>query len=159
MPQLDTLETGILSFFLAFFIYAFVFWFPEDDADEEDEIEISYLGLRAIQYFEILRACVMFYNLSYYSSSYNLVQSSRANANSVLTLFTIFFAPMLNIFFSSPFEQFMDEDVLFLSFSVLATFFNIMLEEDDYADDDFFTIFDSILEDIVEQASTVILGC
>jgi hypothetical protein len=116
------------------------------------------LGLRAIQYFEMLRACILFYNLSYYSLSYNLIQNLQSinksyNACCFFVLYT--FNPLL----ASPFEQFMDDDILFLSFSIIAVFFNFVLEEDDYSDDDFFTIFDDIIEDIFDQASTAVLGC
>lgn len=156
MPQLDTLETSLLSFFFAVIAYAFVFWFPEDDADEEDEIEISYLGLRAIQYFVVLRACILLYNLSYYGLSHRLINSFKSNTHNA---FFVFVLPSYNVFFTSPFEQFMDDDILFLTFSTLAVFFNVLLEEDDYSDDDFFTIFDGLLEDIVDRASTAVLGC
>lgn len=156
MPQLDMLETGFLSFFFSLFVYAFIFWFPEDDADEEDEIEISYLGLRAIQYFEILRSCILFYNLSYYNLMCNLLRGLKDNTSNNFFFLLIYSS---DIFAVSPFEQFMDDDILFLSFSALSMFFNLLLEEDDYSDDDFFTVFDGILEDIVDQASTAVLGC
>jgi hypothetical protein len=53
----------------------------------------------------------------------------------------------------------MDDDVLFFTFSFLAVFFSFLLEEDDYSDDDFFTIIDGFLEDTIDQASTAVLGC
>ncbi len=156
MPQLDTLETGFLSFFLAFFIYALVLIFPEQDADLEDEIEISYLGLRAIQYFEMLRSCILFYNLNYYTSAKNAVmflKSSKITANTgILSLYS-------GAVFGSPLEQFCDEDTFFLSFSILSSLTLFITEEDDYTDDDFATILDEILEDVTEDASTALLGC
>jgi F-type H+-transporting ATPase subunit a len=155
MPQLDLFETSFLSFFFSFLVYAFIFWFPEDDSDEDIEIELSYLGLRAVQYFELLRTCVLFYNLSYYNLSRNLLKKSEV----MLHFFVLLNNNKAAEAATSPFEQFMDDDLIFLTFSGLAILASLLFEEDDYSDDDFFTIIDDFLEDIFDQASTVVLGC
>jgi hypothetical protein len=157
MPQLDILEIGFFSAIAAFLGYAFLVYEPEDDADEEDEIQISYLGLRAIQYFEILRASVLLYNLKYYSYARNLSIKYATQTKNVLPFFCAFLTTDSVSF--SPLEQFSSDDTLFLGFSFFAAFATFLLEEDDYADDDLFEIIDRVLENIFEDASTALLGC
>jgi hypothetical protein len=96
MPQLDALEVSFLSFIAAFVVYVFIFWFPEDDMDEEDEVELSYLGLRVIQYFELLRACILFYNLGYYGLSFSLVKNFKLSLHNNFILFVFFYSRALD---------------------------------------------------------------
>jgi ATP synthase subunit 6 len=156
MPQLDILEIGASSIFFTFIVYALALSFPEDSADVEDEIEISYLGLRAIQYFEMLRSCVLFYNLNYYNASKNAVLSLKDSK-----LFCVpFFFFTSDLFFNSPLEQFLTDDIFLLSFSTLfAATVCVLFDGHDYSSNSFFSIIGELMDGVVESASTSLLGC